>query len=91
MGFNADLTSSSLSPSFPAGLCSALHENFERLLTMVAAGDTADYHNGQQGDLWDAQNDMAAAQIGSLIAVLLCRIRSRRGAPQPLSAQPTED
>ncbi|CAN5131981.1 DUF2238 domain-containing protein [soil metagenome] len=51
------------------GLSSALYEIFEWLLTLLAAGDTADYYNGQQGDLWDAQKDMALAQVGSLGAL----------------------
>ena len=51
------------------GLVSALYEIFEWLLTVVAAGQTADYYNGQQGDNWDAQKDMALAQLGSLAAV----------------------
>lgn len=60
------------------GLLSALYECFEWALTIVAAGDTADYYNGQQGDLWDAQKDMALAQLGSALAVLWsCRKRSR--------------
>ncbi len=52
------------------GLGSALYEIFEWLLTILAAGETADYYNGQQGDVWDAQKDMAAAQIGSAIACI---------------------
>lgn len=57
------------------GLGSASYEIFEWLLTLFAAGEAADYYNGQQGDVWDAQKDMAAAQIGSAIAIvlLLCR------------------
>lgn len=51
------------------GLVSALYETFEWLLTVMAAGQTADYYNGQQGDTWDAQKDMALAQLGSLAAV----------------------
>lgn len=51
------------------GLVSALYETFEWLLTVVAAGHTADYYNGQQGDMWDPQKDMALAQLGSLAAV----------------------
>ncbi|BBD97780.1 DUF2238 domain-containing protein [Sphingobium amiense] len=62
----------SLAIAFAAiGLGSALYEIFEWLLTVVAAGDTADYYNGQQGDMWDAQKDMACAQVGSIAAVLL--------------------
>lgn len=48
------------------GLVSALYEIFEWALTIVAAGDTAEHYNGQQGDIWDAQKDMAAAIMGSL-------------------------
>lgn len=53
------------------GLGSAIYEMFEWLLTIVAASDTADYYNGQQGDMWHAQKDMACAQVGSLLAALL--------------------
>lgn len=59
------------------GLGSALYEMFEWLLTLLAAGETADYYNGQQGDVWDAQKDMAAAQLGSLIA-MIALLRHRR-------------
>ena len=59
------------------GLGSAIYEIFEWLLTLVAAGDTADYYNGQQGDIWDAQKDMALAQIGSTLAVIA--LLRRRG------------
>jgi len=61
------------------GLGSALYEVFEWLLTVVAAGETADYYNGQQGDIWDPQKDMGLAQSGSLIA-WIAGGRSRRGA-----------
>lgn len=46
---------------------SCLYEIFEWLLTIVAAGETADRYNGQQGDIWDAQKDMALALLGALI------------------------
>jgi len=51
------------------GLVSALYEIFEWLLTVIAAGNTADYYNGQQGDIWDPQKDMALAQLGSFAAL----------------------
>lgn len=60
------------------GLVSALYEIFEWLLTVVAAGQTADYYNGQQGDSWDAQKDMALAQLGSLTAIAWASL-ARRG------------
>lgn len=64
------------------GLVSALYEIFEWLLTIVAAGETADYYNGQQGDIWDPQKDMALAQIGSALALLGSRLgRAGRRVP----------
>ncbi len=45
---------------------SSLYEIFEWLLTVVAAGETADRYNGQQGDMWDPQKDMALALLGAL-------------------------
>lgn len=60
------------------GLGSALYEIFEWLLTIVAAGETADYYNGQQGDVWDAQKDMGVAQLGSAIAVTIALVVRRR-------------
>lgn len=54
---------------------SCLYEIFEWLLTIVAAGETADRYNGQQGDIWDAQKDMALAALG---AILVMAFRGRR-------------
>ncbi|WP_176591111.1 DUF2238 domain-containing protein [Sphingobium sp. EM0848] len=61
----------SLTFAFTAvGFVGALYEIFEWLLTVMAAGQTADWYNGQQGDMWDPQKDMAAAQIGSTLALI---------------------
>lgn len=58
---------------------SAVYEIFEWLLTLAAAGPTAAAYNGQQGDIWDAQKDMALAGIGASIA-LAASLRRRRRA-----------
>jgi len=55
---------------------SCLYEIFEWLLTIVAAGETADRYNGQQGDIWDAQKDMALAALGVVMVVALPRGRA---------------
>ena len=65
---------------------SAAYEMFEWLLTLFIAGPMADDYNGQQGDIWDAQKDMALALLGALIgAVALrltaCRPSSAAGSP----------
>ena len=52
---------------------SCLYEMFEWLLTIVAAGDTADRYNGQQGAIWDAQKDMAFATLGAILVLPVVR------------------
>lgn len=70
-----------------AGLCiavalvyagSAVYEVFEWLLTLVMADDNAEAYNGQQGDMWDAQKDMACAVAGALVAAIWLELRERR-------------
>ncbi|MCA9041717.1 MAG: DUF2238 domain-containing protein [Planctomycetaceae bacterium] len=46
---------------------STLYELAEWALAMVAAPDMAESYNGQQGDMWDAQKDVALALLGCLI------------------------
>ncbi|WP_176595725.1 MULTISPECIES: DUF2238 domain-containing protein [Sphingobium] len=75
----------SLAFAFAAvGLVGALYEIFEWLLSVVAAGQTADWYNGQQGDMWDPQKDMAAAQIGSTLA-LIWLSATRQGRSEAIS------
>ena len=57
---------------------SAAYEVFEWLLTLVLAGPMADDYNGQQGDPWDAQKDMALALGGALLAAAILRLRASR-------------
>ena len=56
---------------------SALYEIFEWLLTLTMEGSLATAYNGQQGDLWDAQKDMALAGLGALLAAGALAMRSR--------------
>ena len=49
----------------------ALYEVFEWLLTLFAAGETADRYNGQQGVMWDAQKDMALAALGAVAGLAI--------------------
>ncbi|MDO4160440.1 MAG: DUF2238 domain-containing protein [Prevotellaceae bacterium] len=51
--------------------CSMIYELFEWLLTIVMTSEEADYYNGQQGDIWDAQKDMALALLGSTFMAVL--------------------
>lgn len=54
---------------------SAIYEIFEWQLTLVMAGPNADAYNGQQGDMWDAQKDMALAGLGAFTAAACLRFR----------------
>jgi putative membrane protein len=56
---------------------SLLYEVFEWLLTLGMAGAVADRYNGQQGDIWDAQKDMALATFGALAAATWLALRRR--------------
>lgn len=49
---------------------SAVYEIGEWLLTIVVSPAQAQAYNGQQGDFWDAQKDMALALAGSLAVML---------------------
>lgn len=55
---------------------SAIYEIFEWGLTAVMAGPDADAYNGQQGDMWDAQKDMALAGLGAVTCVVWLRLRA---------------
>ena len=56
---------------------SLLYELFEWLLALTMAGPAAEAYNGQQGDMWDAQKDMALALLGALISAAVLRLRRR--------------
>jgi putative membrane protein len=48
---------------------SAVYEVFEWLVAVVLAPDWAESYNGQQGDMWDAQRDMALAGLGAILSI----------------------
>jgi putative membrane protein len=50
---------------------SAIFELFEWLAAEIVGGDVGAAYLGTQGDIWDAQRDMALASLGALIAMLV--------------------
>ena len=56
---------------------SVIYELFEWLLTIVMSSEEADNYNGQQGDMWDAQKDMALAMVGSTLSAFFCIVIHR--------------
>lgn len=49
---------------------SLVYELFEWGLTFALSPDAVEGYNGQQGDMWDAQKDMALALLGSSLSAL---------------------
>lgn len=56
---------------------SMIYELFEWLLTIVMTTEAANNYNGQQGDMWDAQKDMALALLGSSFTAMLMYITKK--------------
>ncbi|GAA1365069.1 DUF2238 domain-containing protein [Catellatospora chokoriensis] len=58
----------------------ALYELFEWGVALTLAPDAAEAYNGQQGDGWDAQRDMALALAGAALGatVAVCRRSATR-------------
>ena len=52
---------------------SAVYEIFEWSLAVIMSPGAAEAYNGQQGDAFDAQKDMAMAFVGALLAVPFVR------------------
>lgn len=52
-----------------------IYEVFEWQLSVWCEG--GDAYNGQQGDIWDAQKDMALAMIGSTLMAIFYVVRSK--------------
>jgi putative membrane protein len=48
---------------------SLLYELFEWVLALVLSPQSAEAYNGQQGDMFDAQKDMALAMLGGILAL----------------------
>jgi putative membrane protein len=53
---------------------SMIYEVFEWGLTLVLSPEDAENYNGQQGDLWDSQKDMALAMLGAVISLIIGRL-----------------
>lgn len=52
-------------------VCGTVYELIELLVAVVTSPETAENYNGQQGDVWDAQKDMAIALLGAVVAAVI--------------------
>lgn len=60
--------------------CSMFYEVAEWLVAVFLSAGVAEAYNGQQGDMWDAQKDMALAMLGALVTIGVGAIRRRVSA-----------
>jgi putative membrane protein len=70
---------------------SGLWEILESWVAQLVSPELGAAYLGSQGDVWDAQKDMAAALYGALLWVVLSAWTSRRNAraaTEPVTAQP---
>jgi putative membrane protein len=56
----------------------AMYEILEWQLAVTMSPHMAESYNGQQGDIWDAQQDLALAMFGAVCAGVLLWIREHR-------------
>lgn len=56
-----------------------VYEVFEWCLTLTLSPDDAGAYNGEQGDIFDAQKDMALAGLGAIIAIPFAGRSYRKG------------
>lgn len=57
---------------------SAFFELVEWIVALVVGGDAGNAYLGTQGDVWDAQKDMALAAVGAFIAMTITAVVNKR-------------
>ena len=67
---------------------SAIYEIFEALMASILTPERGEEFVGMQGDMWDSQEDMAVAGLGSLIGVLIIAVLVRRRSARKANQNP---
>ena len=57
---------------------SMMYEVFEWSISIFLSPEDVEAYNGQQGDYWDAQKDMALAFLGAIVMILVLQLKRRR-------------
>jgi putative membrane protein len=63
---------------------SAAYEIMEMVVATMVAPGTGDAWLGTQGDVWDAQKDMASAALGAVLCMVVTAVVRRLRAPRPI-------
>jgi putative membrane protein len=69
---------------------SASYEMIEWLVAVIFTPEWADQFLGQQGDIFDAQKDMALATVGSVVSIGALALLGRRDEPTTLDKRNPE-
>ncbi len=72
---------------FALGFWGALYEVIEMIYAVIAGGEQAADFLGSQGDIWDAQKDMALDILGAICATILFSIVWAKRAPSHLDSR----
>ena len=67
-----------LLPIFFMNSHAVIFETIEWLAAIVFGGDLGQAYLGTQGDVWDAQADMALAMLGSVLSLTVLMLLRRR-------------
>ena len=54
---------------------SLIYEWIEWFIAMGLSPEDAENYNGQQGDIWDAHQDMLLATVGAIITGITCLLK----------------
>ena len=54
---------------------SLIYEWIEWFIAMGLSPEDAENYNGQQGDIWDAHQDMLLATVGTIITGIACLLK----------------
>ena len=65
---------------------SGLFEVVEAVVAMIVSPELGNMYLGTQGDEWDAQKDMAAAFVGSILTMVCTLVATKSEPPNPRSA-----
>lgn len=64
---------------------SMIYELIEWMVALFLSPEFAEAYNGQQGDFWDAQKDMALAMLGAIVMIIVIRIVNKRKKQNDIS------
>ena len=69
---------------------SAIYEILEAAMAMILTPERGEEFVGMQGDMWDSQEDMLMAGLGSVVAMIAIAVLRRRRAARAVARELAE-